>query len=195
MQPGSLTLSATSWDTSMVAMYSGAYLSPDREQVFLWKWGQPCTHHGCLTSEATVGQVVGNNSGIELLVMRRDGFVSIETAHYAFSSDRAELPSFTTMELHPPTCVAQANLTLVLNVQTSVIGVVLVELHHNGVVAKGYSLAEADGVVGNFLDKVVSWDHGRRVALPRADGALSGLSVKVAMADARVFSLSMVCAV
>lgn len=97
------------------------------------------------------------------------------------------------MELHPPSCVAQANLTLVLNVQTSVIGVVLVELRHNGVAAKGYSLAEADGVVGNFLDKVVSWDHGRRVALP--DGALSGLSVKVAMADARVFSLSMVCAV
>ena len=68
VKPGSLTAAATSYDTSMVGIYPGALLSQNRDVVYLFKWGQPCTHHGCLASQATVSDVVGNNSGIELLV-------------------------------------------------------------------------------------------------------------------------------
>ena len=37
----------TAWDTSMTAVLSGYFLSPNGHELYLYKWGSSMTHQGC----------------------------------------------------------------------------------------------------------------------------------------------------
>jgi hypothetical protein len=115
----------------------------------------------------------------------RDRFVAIESSAYEFPAHRTEAPFFTTQPLTPPVC----EFAVVLNVQSSVIGMVFVELLRDGSPVHGFSLEDADGAVGNFLDKRVSWDHGKRASLT----ADYDIQLRVYVIDASVFAFSLVC--
>ena len=90
----------------------------------------------------------------------------------------------------PPRQVVDGGLVLELNVQTSVAGLVFVELQdETGLPLPGRELANARGVRGNFVRKTVSWVRGSSLS------ALAGKKVllRAAMTDAKVYSASFRC--
>ena len=109
---------------------------------------------------------------MELLEQRLDGFVSID-AEYLFDNDTAKMPGFTSRAVTVPnttSCVAPATeLQLRLNLQTSVVGFVAVELVEPGAASRaavpGFARSDADIIVGNFLERPATWrggnSHGR----------------------------------
>lgn len=70
----------TAWDTSMTAVLSGHFLSDDKTEIYLYKYGASMTHQGghqpATWSNNTNGSLP--NTGIELMTLRRDGFVSVD---------------------------------------------------------------------------------------------------------------------
>jgi hypothetical protein len=82
-------------------------------------------------------------------------------------------------------------LTAFLNFQSSVVGLVFVELQTAaGAPILGYSLAEADPTRGNFIAKAVTWRGGTSTLK-----ALAGQTVRfrVVMTDASLFSIDIRC--
>ena len=103
--PASAAESRTSADTSAMWMASGFLPSNDGLEIFLYLHVQPNTH-------GDYKRQSGNNSGIRLMRLRKDGFVSVE-APYLFKHDLRLLPSFTTVELIVPSgCGAPTTKTL-----------------------------------------------------------------------------------
>ena len=150
----------------------------------------------CITSTCCWGQVV-------LLEQRLDGFVSVD-AEFLFDNDTAKMPGFTTRAVTVPnvtSCVSpsmpgltqlNAQLQLRLNVQTSVVGFVAVELLEPGAATAvaGFAHRDADIIVGNFLERPVTWRGGNATI-----NALGGRSVqlRVLFAAAKIFSFQFVC--
>ena len=64
----------------MTAVLSGHFLSADQNEIYLYKYGAAMTHQGghqpATWSNDTNGSIP--NTGIELLTLRRDGFVSLD---------------------------------------------------------------------------------------------------------------------
>ena len=114
-----------------------------------------------------------------------------------FNVPLADLPSFTTVPLSVPGdrrhCEPGAALVLQANVETSVSGLVYVAALDgaSSEALPGMALDDADPIRGNFLRKTVSW---RGNATWR--GGLRGgrVALRVAMADAKLYSLTWVCA-
>ena len=87
---------ATVFDTSAAYMASGYVPSADGTELFLYASGQPMTHGG-----DSANQTWGANTGIRLLRLRRDGFVSVEAPYY-FAPALSNQPSFTTVAVEVP---------------------------------------------------------------------------------------------
>lgn len=124
--PGSGVESTTSWDTSNLYMCPGYLPSADGTELHLFVAGQPFTHGDGLTNHS-----FGNNTGIGILKLRRDGFVSIDAPYGFYGQDLAAYPSLTTTAvLVPPleTCNAGEDLFVRVNALTSSVGWVRVEL-------------------------------------------------------------------
>jgi hypothetical protein len=84
--------------------------------------------------------------------------------------------------------ISAGGVQLFVNMQTSVVGFVAVEV----VGEEGLSLAEADPLKGSAINAVASWGHGATASLSRLAG--KEVAFKVAMADAKLFSLRLGCA-
>jgi len=119
----------------------------------------------------------------------------------AFNVPLADLPSFTTVPLSVPGgdsgrwhCEPGAALVLQANVETSVSGLVYVAVLDgaSGEALPGMALGDADPVRGNFLRKTVSWRGNATWG-----GGLRGgrVALRVAMADAKLYSVAWVCAI
>ena len=103
----------TSFDTSAMYMASGYLPSHDGHALHLYSSGQPNTHGQWEPGTATGGgNSWGQNTGVRLLQLRKDGFVSVD-APYLFSKNRSALPSITTTELTVPShCIAPRRIPL-----------------------------------------------------------------------------------
>eukprot|EP00039_Didymoeca_costata_P012280 m.176182 g.176182 ORF g.176182 m.176182 type:complete len:592 (-) comp15438_c0_seq14:899-2674(-) len=88
-------LTSTSFDTSAMYMASGFVESADGHEIFFYSSGQPFTHGG-YQNDSWV-----NNTGIRVLRMRKDGFVSVNAPYY-FDTNLSNLPTFTTKEIKIP---------------------------------------------------------------------------------------------
>ena len=73
---------------------------------------------------------------------------------------------------------------LELNVQTSVAGHVLVEILRDREPIQGYSVADADPIKGNFIEKTVTWNGQSDVS------SLAGepVQVRFVMRDAKLYA-------
>lgn len=187
--PTSGVEASTSFDTSAMYMASGHLLSPSGESVYMYSSGQPFTHGG-----DSANQTWKNNTGIRILSLRRDGFVSID-APYDFSGGHQNglYPSFTTVELTVPPlpCATGENVAISANMVTSVAGFVAIGFEQAGKELDGFGLSDANRLKGNSLSAVATWGtRGGSV------NSLAGkqVSVRVAMADASLYSLNFVCA-
>ena len=101
----------------------------------------------------------------------------------------------------PPSAPGGGNYTtggleLSVNVQTSVVGLLFVELQEEAPQAggwravPGFSLEESDPIRGNFVGKTVPWRRGSSTL-----SALAGkrLRIHAATADAKLFSITLGC--
>ena len=79
-----------------------------------------------------------------------------------------------------------------LNLETSVVGFAAVEVQRNGRPVLGYSLNESDPIQGNLIDAVASWGGARRASLSPLLGG-GTMSLKVALTDAKLFAVRVVC--
>ena len=192
--------SLTSPDTSVIWPAAGMALAPDERSVLSFAVTAPFTHGGlgisanfpCPNSTACNG--VHQHTQVELLEQRLDGFVIIDAEHL-FDNDTANMPGFTSRAVTVPnttSCVAPATeLQLRLNLQTSVVGFVAVELVEPGAApVPGFARSDADIIVGNFLERPATWRSGNATI-----NALGGRSVqlRVLFAAAKIFSFQFVC--
>ena len=60
-----------------------------------------------------------------------------------------------------------------------------------GVPIPGLALSDSDAVKGSYIDKVVSWQHGRAQSLQAFGGR--EFKLRVAMADASLYSIEFRC--
>lgn len=101
--PNTLEESRTSMDTSAMYAASGYLESHDGHGLHLYSSGQPNTHGNWHPGTAPGGvNGWGNNTGVRLLRMRKDGFVSID-APYPTSHHLEQQPSLTTVVVKVPT--------------------------------------------------------------------------------------------
>ena len=179
----------TSFDASATYMASGFLPSLDGNHIYLYSSGQPFTHG----SDGDV-QGWGANTGIRLLKLRKDGFVSVDAPYAgAVGKPPSAAPALTTTAVTVPSnCVAPQAPKVLVNFETSVVGYVAVELQVGGKPVATFGLADADPLKGNAVGAVASWGGLKQ----RHIASLAGKSVafKVAMADARLFSIKVECA-
>ena len=179
----------TSFDTSAMYMASGHLLSPDGTSLLFYASGQPFTHGG-----DSANQTWKTNTGIQVLRLRRDGFVSVDSPYnFSGGANNSLYPHLLTTELtvHAD-CPAPQQVALAVNMVTSVAGFVAVGIVQNGQELAGYSLAEADRLKGNAISATATWSYGRNYALSAFSG--QDIAFKVAMADASLYSLTLTCA-
>jgi len=93
----------------------------------------------------------------------------------------------------PNETVTTGGVQLFVNMQTSVVGFVAIEvLHAGGLTAEDYALSAADPLKGSATNAVASWGGGAFASLSGFAG--QEISLKVTMADAKLFSLRLGCA-
>eukprot|EP00756_Hemistasia_phaeocysticola_P062883 Hpha_TRINITY_DN6343_c0_g1::TRINITY_DN6343_c0_g1_i2::g.145445::m.145445 len=186
--------SSIPFDTSAAYMASGHLLSPNGREVFLYSSGQPFTHGG-----DSANQTWANNTGLRLLRLRRDGFVSLD-APYNFSggADVSKYPSAATVGVRVPAlpCAVGEGVAVKINFASSVVGFVAVSLEQQGqdgdwAPLAGYGLEDADRLQGNALDAIASWGHGARASLGGLVGQI--VSFRVAMADSSLYAIDFTC--
>ena len=189
----------TSPDTSVIWPAAGMALALDERSVLSFAVTAPFTHSGLTGTQfpcpnRTACNGVHQRTQVELLEQRLDGFVSVD-AEYLFDNDTAKMPGFTTRAVTVPnvtSCEAPATeLQLRMNLQTSVVGFVSVELvEPAGAALPGFAQSDADIIVGNFLERPATWRGGNATV-----NALGGWSVqlRVLFAAAKVFSFQFVC--
>ena len=79
-----------------------------------------------------------------------------------------------------------------LNFQSSVVGLVFVELQTDaGMPIPGYTLAESDPLRGNFIAKAATWNGGTSTLQSQLLG--DRVRIKVAMTDTSLFSVEVRC--
>lgn len=88
--------------------------------------------------------------------------------------------------------VTTGGVELLLNLETSVAGFAAVEVQVDGVAVEGMELESSDITKGNAIAAVCSWGAGALGTL----SALAGkeVQIRVAITDARVYSLKLACA-
>eukprot|EP00656_Telonema_subtile_P000700 TRINITY_DN10339_c0_g1_i1.p1 TRINITY_DN10339_c0_g1~~TRINITY_DN10339_c0_g1_i1.p1 ORF type:complete len:490 (-),score=83.31 TRINITY_DN10339_c0_g1_i1:293-1762(-) len=177
---------STSFDTSAMYMASGYLNSLDKQSLYLYSSGQPFTHGGDAANKSW-----GSNTGIRLLTLRRDGFVSVD-APYRFYPNLTDFPTMTTVELLVPNlrCPAQLNVSLMVNAVTSVVGFIAIEVQQDAKAVPGFGLDSSERLVGNMIVGRASWGTGG--SLETLVG--QNVSFKLAMADSSLYSLDFACA-
>lgn len=141
-----------------------------------------------------------NDTAIVRHVSRRDGWVSAD-GDYAglsgFGNDTTRQPSVTTVPLPVPCCGDSSAAQLWLNMKTSVVGFIAVELRcAGGTVCQGYTLERASRIRGNFIARPAGWgDPGVPGDFTNGLKVLEGeaVSVHLVLPDAEVYSVSLVC--
>jgi len=177
-------LAYTATDTSAMYMASGFLFSSDGGSVLQYSSAQSLTHGGDGST-----QTWGANTGIRLLSTRRDGFTFVE-APYLMRTNITDLPALTTAPVPIPSA-CQSGAVLRINMQTGVAGIVATEVQDaNGTALKGYTLTESDPVKGSNLGAIPTWSQGQTVKLPNG---LASVRVKLAMTDAKLFSVRTSC--
>lgn len=180
----------TSFDTSNVYMASGFVPSTDGNEIYLYYAGEPFTHGDDLTNHT-----FGNNTGVGMVRLRRDGFVSVDSpTEFYKASDREPYPSLTTTAVRVPTdCAVDEELYVVVNAVTSVVGWVALEIMQQGTAVPGYELSVANPLVGNFVRARATWGNGTVAAVTHLAGR--EVAFRVAMADASLYSIALRCSV
>jgi len=170
-------------------MASGHLLSPNGNNVYLYASGQPFTHGG-----DSANQTWKNNTGIRILTLRRDGFVSVD-APYDFKggSNNSLYPQLKTVNVTVPAlpCPHGLHVCAAVNMVTSVAGFVAVGVETDGVEVAGFGLGVANRLKGNAVAAKATWGIG--------GGSMDTLvgkevSFRVAMADSSLYSLDFACA-
>ena len=164
------------------------------------------------------------NTAIVRYTSRRDGWVSA-SGDYAglggFGNATAGQPSLTTVPLAVPRCGAGQAAALRLNILSSVVGYVAVELRCGEAACPGYDLGRSSRLRGNFIAKPAgwgdpaiggdfvdtlkplegsAWPHSPPPSLlwdecrDRVRVRAEEVSVHLVMPDAEVFSLTLLCA-
>jgi hypothetical protein len=180
-------LAKTSRATSARYAAPGYVESESGEEIFIYASAQPFTHNGYIEDSW------GTNTGIDRVVFRRDGFVSAR-GRYEFESEK--LPNATTKTLQVPNCTSEGaykwKSKLLLNIETSVVGWVSVEIQtSDGDAIPGFSHSEANLLKGNLVDHAFSWGTPPNESMQ----ALAGQKVRLAirMPDAELFSFTFRC--
>ena len=88
--------------------------------------------------------------------------------------------------------VMAGGVQLRLNVETSVVGGVSVEVQYKGKAVQGMDLASSDQIKGNSLGAVASWSNGLLSSLYKLAG--QKVQLVVTMNDAKLFSVELGCA-
>ena len=76
-----------------------------------------------------------------------------------------------------------------VNMETSVVGFVAIEVLQDGRVLDGFS--RPDRLKGSAIGAVASWDEGATASLSALAG--SAVSFRVTMADSKLYSLRLAC--
>jgi hypothetical protein len=187
----------TSFDTSAMYMASGFLPSPNGEEVYFYANGQPFTHGG----DGDI-HTWGDNSGIRLVKIRRDGFMSID-APYVFNLPLGLMPTVKTVALDvPKTCRFDPSgftggVELRVNFRTSVAGFLAVAVEQAQTGRPNprfdmYTLDQSDLLRGNAMGAVASWGNRTQMSLSPLAG--ERIRIAVVLTDAKLYSLSLVCA-
>ena len=80
-----------------------------------------------------------------------------------------------------------------LNVETSVVGMALVEVQRAGRAVRGFSAAEADPIKGNVLGAVASWRGGTMASVSGLAAGGEAVALKVTLVDAELFAIRVRC--
>ena len=166
-------LANTSVATSVSYMASGFIFSNNGEHIFQYSSGQPFSHGG-----DGANKTWGTNSGIRLLINRRDGFTYIQSP-----PSQGKVP-FLVIKLNDiPKCNSEVILTV--NFETSVTGFLKFAVMYE----KDYSVEKSDALRGSSLAAVVSWNAGKTAVLPKA----SALLLQVFLDTAKLYALELKC--
>ncbi|MBN2455623.1 MAG: hypothetical protein JXB29_03655 [Sedimentisphaerales bacterium] len=121
-------------------LYTVVGFIPSGDQIFQYFTAMPA-NHGHMHKEA---HGVKHTSHIYRYVQRVDGFVSADAA-------------YTGGTLTTPTIVF-SDKNLIVNIDTSAVGKAQIEiLDENGKPIEGFDLANCDTIMGNFPNKIVTW--------------------------------------
>ena len=124
---------------------------------------------------------------------------------HGFGNDTSHMPSITTVALPVPQCAGHTGAQLQLNMKSSVVGFIAVELRcavggegtlSVGSLCDSYSLKRASRIRGNFIAKPAGWgDPGVPGVFTDSLKPLEGqmISVHLVMPDTEIYSLSFVC--
>ena len=185
--------STTSFDTSAMYMASGHLLSLDSTSIYLYSSGQPFSHGGYSGDSTFTWK---NNSGIRVLTLRKDGFVSIDAPYIFKGIDNTMYPTFTTENVVVPSraslnCLKNESMSVIVNFISSVTGFVVIGIEQNGEAVKGYSLNDGNRLKGNAIQAKASWDVFKIYSIDLFAG--QEIAFRVAMADASLYSLDIQC--
>ena len=86
----------------------------------------------------------------------------------------------------------EGGVQLLLNVETSVIGFVAVEVLQAGTPVAGMSVVDSDAVKGSSVRAIGSWGKGSLRTLSHLAG--QQVQLRVVMADAKLFAIRLACA-
>jgi hypothetical protein len=172
-------------------------------ELFFYASAQPFTHGGMKHNKTW-----GNNTGVQLLSVRRDGFAAVEAGYGAWgvgaSWERSErlAPTLTTVAMQVPSeCSGGGGggVHLYVNLQTSVAGFVAIELQDDsgdgsggGQPLEGYGMSDSDKLKGGATSAAASWGGGNRSSLASLAGRR--VALRIALADAKLFSVRFGCA-
>jgi hypothetical protein len=167
-------LKDTSFATSVVYMASGFLFSNDGTEIYQYASGQPFTHGG-----DAVNKTWGSNTGIRLLVNRKDGFTYVKAPYVSYD----DYPFLVLYVTEIPVC--DNGFMIAVNMETSVIGFVKVGIMNE----KDYDISIANELKGASLSAIASWDGGRTFVVNGTKPFL----MQVSLNAAKLYSVELKC--
>ena len=172
--PYTKDLMNTSFSTSVMYMASGFIFSNDGTEIYQYASGQPFTHGG-----DEINKTWGSNTGIRLLINRRDGFTYIKAPYIPYDDYPAMVFNVTDV----PLC--RKGFTIAVNMETSVIGSIKVGIMND----KKYDISVADELKGSNLHAMASWNGGVDYTVNATEPFL----MQIALNAAKLYSVELEC--